>query len=184
MKRLFLSLIMLFGLTGSAAAAAADTGADVNELNRQALIAVRGGNLPKLKELLNQGASVNTRNRFGDSLLLTAIKSGSQDAVDTVMAYRPDVNLSNTSQVTPLMAAAYSGNADAAKMLLDRRADVAAADRLHKTAMVYAAATSAAMTTFLFFMASPLFIARRSVRCICKSQPSAVYRYHEVPSKP
>lgn len=54
---------------------------DVAELNRQSLIAVRSGNLDKLRQLLEQGASVNTRNRFGDSLLMSAIKAGSTDTV-------------------------------------------------------------------------------------------------------
>ena len=85
MKSLFLALVMLFAFSSGMATARAD--ADINELNREALIAVRGGNLPKLKDLLSQGASVNTRNRFGDSLLMTAIKSGSQDAVNLVFSH-------------------------------------------------------------------------------------------------
>src|SRR5450830_1018539 len=136
MKNLFLSLVMATAAASGVSSAYADT--DINELNRQALIAVRGGNIDKLKDLVSQGASVNTRNRFGDSLLMTAIKSGSRDAVSYLMTRQPDVNLANTSQVTPLMAAAYAGDLPTAKLLLERRADLAAADRLHKTAMVYA----------------------------------------------
>jgi ankyrin repeat protein len=77
MKRLFLAAV----LVASSFCGMARAETDVAELNRQSLIAVRSGNLDKLRQLLEQGASVNTRNRFGDSLLMSAIKAGSTDTV-------------------------------------------------------------------------------------------------------
>ncbi|MFL6716367.1 MAG: hypothetical protein ACJ8G3_08410, partial [Burkholderiaceae bacterium] len=75
MKKFFSVLAMQAALLCPPGSAHAQD--DIAEINRQSLIAVRTSNLPGLRKLMDQGASVNTRNRFGDSLLMTAIKSGS-----------------------------------------------------------------------------------------------------------
>lgn len=111
------------------------------DLNRQALAAARSGNAKTFKETIVSGASVNTRNRLGDSLLITAIKNGQLENMQMLVERGADVNLANIAQVTPLMMAAYHGRPDMARILIDHHADVNALDQVQKTAMVYAAGT-------------------------------------------
>ena len=48
--------------------------------HNEALAAVRAGNLPKLKMLIEQhGANMNARNRPGESLLMMAIKAKNKE---------------------------------------------------------------------------------------------------------
>ena len=126
----------VLGLAFSSVVNAAD---DQSDINREALAAARSGNVGRCKTLIEQGASPNTRNRVGDSLLMTAIKAGHADIVVLLLERGADVNLANVDQVTPLMAAAYYEHPDMARMLIDNNADVNAVDQTQKSAMVYAA---------------------------------------------
>ncbi|KAF3998673.1 ankyrin repeat domain-containing protein [Glaciimonas immobilis] len=111
------------------------------DLNRQALAAARSGNAQTFKGFIEAGASPDTRNRLGDSLLMSAIKNGQMDIMLLLIARGADVNLANVAKVTPLMASAYFGRPAMARVLIDKKADVNAIDQVHKTAMVYAAGT-------------------------------------------
>ena len=111
------------------------------DLNRQALAAARSGNAKTFKEKILLGASVNTRNRLGDSLLISAIKNGQLENMQILIDRGADINLANIAQVTPLMTAAFYGRPEMARILIDQHADVNALDQLQKTAMVYAAGT-------------------------------------------
>lgn len=109
------------------------------DLNRQALAAARSGNAKTFKATIESGASANTRNRLGDSLLITAIKNDQMDIMMMLIERGADINLANVAQVTPLMTAAFYGRPAMAKILIDKKADVNAVDQMKKSAMVYAA---------------------------------------------
>ncbi|PUA17508.1 ankyrin [Glaciimonas sp. PCH181] len=132
-------LISVFFIAGCLLSCSINAAEDQADLNRQALAAGRSGNVSNFKSLIEQGAAPDTRNRVGDSLLMTAIKSGYMDIFTLLIAHGANVNLANVDHVTPLMAAAYFGRPQMAQVLIDKQADVTAVDQMHKTAMVYAA---------------------------------------------
>ncbi|QRX84553.1 ankyrin repeat domain-containing protein [Glaciimonas sp. PAMC28666] len=111
------------------------------DLNRQALAAARSGNAKTFKSFIELGASPNTRNRVGDSLLMTSIKSGQMEIMLLLLERGADVNLANVAQVTPLMTAAFYGRPAMARILIDKKANVNAVDQMQKSAIVYAAGT-------------------------------------------
>ena len=132
---------VIFSIVGSGWLNVAHANDEQVDLNRQALAAARSGNAKTFKEFIELGASPNTRNRIGDSLLMTAIKNGQMDILMLLIERGADVNLANVARVTPLMAAAYYGRPAMARILIDKKADVNAVDQMQKTAMVYAAGT-------------------------------------------
>lgn len=130
-----------FAIIGSGLLNVAHANDEQVDLNRQALAAARSGNAKTFKEFIELGASPNTRNRVGDSLLMTSIKNGQTDIFLLLIERGADVNLANVARVTPLMAAAYYGRPAIARVLIDKKADVNAVDQMQKSAMVYAAGT-------------------------------------------
>ncbi len=130
-------IFAVFATLSLLSVAAAQT---VDNPHQQTHAAVRAGNLPKLKDLIQkQGANLNSRNRFGESLLMMAIKSGKSDIANWLLDQGANVQTPNTSKVTPLMAAAFNGDLGMVNRLLEKNADVHATDQLKKTAAVYAA---------------------------------------------
>src|SRR4051812_40075869 len=110
-KLIGLFVMAMFCLPATGQEAKAEEQAD---LNRQSLIAARAGDFDLLKHLIERGAAVNTRNRFGDTLLLLAIKGERLGMMRFLVRNGADVNLANVAKVTPLMAAAISGRKDMA----------------------------------------------------------------------
>ncbi len=112
----------------------------IDNPHQATLAAVRAGNLPRLKELIDKhGANLNSRNRIGESLLMMSIKAGNAEIANWLLDHGANVQTPNTSKVTPLMAAAFNGDLAMVNRLLDKGADIHAPDQLKKTAIVYAA---------------------------------------------
>jgi ankyrin repeat protein len=109
------------------------------ELINEALVSARSGDIEQLHLALAHGASVNTRSRIGDSLLLVAIKGDQTEYALSVLEAGASPELPNAAGVTPLMAAAFQGNVVVLKSLIARHVALGAIDHLHKPAMVYAA---------------------------------------------
>jgi ankyrin repeat protein len=109
------------------------------ELINEALVSARSGDIEQLHLALAHGASVNTRSRIGDSLLLVAIKGDQTEYALSVLEAGASPELANAAGVTPLMAAAFQGNVVVLKSLIARHVALGAIDHLHKPAMVYAA---------------------------------------------
>jgi ankyrin repeat protein len=107
--------------------------------NAQLLVAARTGQVARVKELLAQGAIVDSRNRVGKTPLFIACEKGNTELGIVLIEAKADVNLASVDHVTPLMAASYSGDAELVKRLLAAGARVDAVDRMNKSAPVYAA---------------------------------------------
>jgi len=118
----------------------AQKGMDQININGQFVLAARSGNVARVKALLQDGASVNSRDRNGDSPLNMAASKGQVELIDTLLAAGADVNLANLKGVTPLMGAAFAANAEATRKLLAAGAHIEPLDRVHKNAATYAAA--------------------------------------------
>lgn len=88
------------------------------------ICAARKGHLADVKELLEQGESVNTRSITGETPLHGALDGGHKDLADLLIAKGGDVNAKTASGITPLHAAAKSGDVDIAELLIVKGADV------------------------------------------------------------
>jgi ankyrin repeat protein len=75
-------------------------------------------------ELLNYGASVDARDRFGARPLSHAARSGHLDMVDLLLAHGAPINARNLAGATALYFAAERGHVAVAQRLIERGADV------------------------------------------------------------
>ena len=65
------------------------------------------GDLAEIGRLLEAGADVNVRNKFGVTPLMMASKEGHAEIVKLLLANKADVNAAHTDGRTPLMVASY-----------------------------------------------------------------------------
>src|ERR1700754_563164 len=108
-------------------------------INQRLLNAARSNDEPAVEAALNDGAAIDSRNRIGDTPLITACKKGSTAMARMLVEHGANVRQADVAGITPLMAAAYGGDADMVGLLLAHGADTGAEDRVGKTAMEYAA---------------------------------------------
>lgn len=118
----------------------AQKGMDQININGQFVMAARVGKVELVSTLLAQGASVNSRDRNGDSPLNMAASKGNLPLVTVLLNAGADVTLANLAGVTPLMGAAFSGNVEIVRKLLAVGAKIEPLDRVKKNAATYAAA--------------------------------------------
>jgi hypothetical protein len=97
-------LVGAFGAGLPASVMAADAA-----LNQQLLSAARSGDEAGVQAALDAGAVVDSRNRIGDTALITACKNGAAGIARTVIEHGANVRQADASGVTPLMGAAYGG---------------------------------------------------------------------------
>ncbi len=129
-------------------------GANIHEVTKakEALLAevMSGGTSPLtpgqhpelVRLLIENGADVNTRDGFGDTVLMFACEQGHLDLADFLLDRGADINQVNNHIFkgrTALMAAARAGRVEAVKLLLAHDAEVNAADSPKETALVKAA---------------------------------------------
>ncbi|MGN5480338.1 ankyrin repeat domain-containing protein [Cupriavidus basilensis] len=87
-------------------------------LNARLLASARAGDEAGVRGALEQGAAVDSRNRIGDTALITASKRGLTGMARTLVDHGANVSQANLQGVTPLMAAAFGGYPDITAMLL------------------------------------------------------------------
>jgi len=108
-------------------------------VNAQLLVAARNTDAEAVKKSLDRGAAPNSRNRLGKTSLYISIEKNRIDIAKMLIAAGADVNLPSLEKVTPLIAASYAGSLPFVDLLLQHNAAHDATDRLHKSALVYAA---------------------------------------------
>ena len=132
--------VLTIALCNTAGLTFAQKGMDLININGQLVIAARASNVDRVAKLLAEGASVNSRDRNGDSPLNTAASKGDVALVDVLLRANADANLANLSGVTPLMGATFSANVAIVRKLLAAKALIEPLDRVKKNAATYAAA--------------------------------------------
>jgi ankyrin repeat protein len=132
---LLLALLNLVAGAGNAAAATEDN----LSVNARFLVAARTGDAAGLERGLAQGASIDARNRLGETALIILLKNNKVELAQKMLDAGANVNQAAVNGITPLMTAAFNGQTAMARRLLDRGAEVAPVDRLEKNAMTYAA---------------------------------------------
>ncbi len=99
----------------------------------------RGGNVDRVRALIDSGADVNVRNHKGQSALHCAAKAGFGDIVALLLAHGADVNARDAQGETPLATALRSTVKDKAKLIdvvrliVDAGADIDHADHKGRT---------------------------------------------------
>ena len=91
-------------------------------VNARLLVAARDADAAGLERALASGASVNSRNRLGESALVILLKNNHVDIAQKILAAGADVNLAAVNGTTPLMAAAFNGQTAMVKQLLPAKA--------------------------------------------------------------
>lgn len=84
------------------------------------LLAIRDGNLKKLKKLLNQNKSLINKIYSGQNILLFASESGRKKLVEYLVNKCPElINFDNKNGISPIHAVILQGNKDIFIYLLD-----------------------------------------------------------------
>ena len=106
--------------------------------------------LQVIKFLLDNGADVNFRDRFGMPILVYAAMDHNLKAVELLLEKGADVNIKNDLGQTALMFAARKGGLDIVKLLVEKGADVKIKDKNGKPALTaYVALSDFEVAKFL-----------------------------------
>lgn len=98
---------------------------------------LRSGDVRKLRQALDKGASANARDAAGNTPLMHAAVYGDVSCVRLLLDRGADVNAANASGATALMRASF--NYEKVRLLLDRGANVNARSAFGNTALILAA---------------------------------------------
>lgn len=82
------------------------------------------GDVARVKELLDKGTDINTRNRMDYTPLLGAARNGRKEVVDLLLSRGADINAKERSGKTALFLAAENGHKEIVQVLLDKGADI------------------------------------------------------------
>jgi len=91
------------------------------------------GDMAKMKEAIERGLSIDSRDESGFTLLHAAAKGGQTETVKFLLAGGADVNAKADDGGTPLHLTAEEGNPDVAKVLIAKGADLKAKDNRGST---------------------------------------------------
>ncbi len=117
-------------------------GNGIDQTDRDALLnlASRYGQVEVMELLLENGASVESKDKLGRTAVLSAVQSRNAEAVRVLLAKGADVNARDAQQGTALQRAAGSfGNQAMVEDLIKAGADVNAADKNGQTPLMWAA---------------------------------------------
>jgi ankyrin repeat protein len=114
---LLLAVVVLLPLASAVSAQ------DKQKLNDDLWDAVRRGDTPAVKTLLDGGADVNARWRYQQTPLFKAAERGDVEIVRLLLAHGADVNVRDTFyQATPITWASDKGHVEVVRLLLDKGA--------------------------------------------------------------
>ena len=134
--------------------------------------AIRNNDLSFLKAELTKGASVDTRDKRGSTLLMHAAAFGSVEAVKLLLDAGADVNAKNSVDASALIWGA--AEAAKARMLIEKGADVNAKSKLGRTPLLVASATAFRVPAGINFEHLLLELAR------CDSTPFQIHPWRLV----
>ncbi|MGO9122665.1 MAG: ankyrin repeat domain-containing protein [Desulfomonilaceae bacterium] len=101
-----------------------DRSTSSSEVNERLLRAAERGSVQRIKNLLTEGGDVNSRDRYGRTLLMDAAQYGHLGLVEFFIDKGVDVNAKDYSGRSVLTGAAKVGNFEIVKLLIDKGAEV------------------------------------------------------------
>ena len=81
---------------------------------------------------------VNTKNRFGQTLLMLLVNKGIEELVQLVISKGANVNEADKRGVTPLMIAVGANDKSIYQALLSKNADIMAEDKFDRSVLIWA----------------------------------------------
>ena len=87
-------------------------------LNFKLFEAAREGSAQEVKGLLQQGAAINARNRFGNTALLLAVRANKKEIAKTLLSAGADVTINNLNNISVVAAAAFNKDVELAEALI------------------------------------------------------------------
>lgn len=108
---------------------------DNNSYNEDLVEAACRGGLKDVRSLLDAGADINHRDRYGRTALIRASREGYGEIVDLLLQKGAQVNLADAYGDTPLTEAAISGWYEIVETLLNKGADPGLANSRGKRAI-------------------------------------------------
>lgn len=96
----------------------------VLNLDQQLWQAARQGNLATVQAALGAGATVNSRDQFGDTALNLAAEFGHIEIVRYLLEAGADIENLGGAQKTPLMNAAFAGQTQIVQLLLQHQTQI------------------------------------------------------------
>ena len=112
--------------------------------------AVNAGNLSTVKQAIEFGINVNSKDRYGDTALIKA-SDGTTEILKSLLESGADVDARDCREATALMYASEAGHIENVKLLIERGARVDLRDMNGQTALVYALMNPYLETTGLDF---------------------------------
>jgi uncharacterized protein len=86
--------------------------------------AARGGDLEKVRTLIEEGAAIDAQSERGETPLILATLAGQAEVAELLIAKGAAIDGRNAGGFTPLHAAAYAGDVAIAELLIEHGADI------------------------------------------------------------
>ena len=86
--------------------------------------AIKSGDAQIVRDLLERGIDVDTRDRYGQTALMLAAHAGHREVVETLIAHRANLNFTAKFGLSALMLALVAGHAEVARLLAKAGADL------------------------------------------------------------
>jgi hypothetical protein len=103
-------------------------------------MAAGDGALEKVKEFLEKGMDVNSRDVLGSTPLMFAALSGDLEICKVLVEHKADIQAQNNDGITALMYASVEGHMPVVEYLVEQGAEINVADNDGKSALSYAKA--------------------------------------------
>jgi hypothetical protein len=111
---------------------------DRENIESALVLAVWNNKILEIKELLQLGVDINTRNHFKQTPLMIAALLGNMNIVTILLENGADFDFIDNNGLTALMLAARNGQLSVAELLLNNGADVNIQDKRGLTALMHA----------------------------------------------
>jgi ankyrin repeat protein len=87
-------------------------------------LAVKGGDVDVVRELLRRGADVDSRDRNGQTALMLAAHAGYREVVETLIDHGASLNVTAKFGLSALMLAVVAGHTEIARLLARAGSDL------------------------------------------------------------
>jgi ankyrin repeat protein len=91
--------------------------------------AIKRGDVQDVRDLLDRGTNVDSRDRHGQTALMLAAHAGHREVVEALIAHRANLNTTAKYGLSALMLALIAGHAEVVGLLANAGADLSTGPR-------------------------------------------------------